>query len=105
MNFYLLLSRLLAILYAGFFMLFAFGEGVTQHGASHLPAPVLVLIVLILFWERPGWTSLSFGVLFGVSIWFYKSLGSPTLFLIVSLPLAIIAVMSFLAYGKTSRSQ
>lgn len=35
-------------------MLFAILEGITRYGARHLPAPVLVVIGLLLFWEKPG---------------------------------------------------
>jgi hypothetical protein len=104
MNIYLLLSRLLAILYAGFFMLFAFGEGITGHGATHLPAPVLVLIGLIVFWEKPGWSSVLFGLLFVTSVWFYKAWTDINLSIIISLPLAVIMVLNLIAWQKKRKN-
>jgi hypothetical protein len=97
MNSDMLVSRLLAILYAGFFMLFAFSEGITGHGAIHLPAPVLVVVGLIVFWEKPGWSAVLFGLLFTISIWFYKAWTDSSLFLIISMPLAVIMVLNLVA--------
>jgi hypothetical protein len=104
MNLYHLLSRLLAILYAGFFMLFAILEGITRYGARHLPAPVLVVIGLLLFWEKPGWSSLYFGVLFAISVWFYKTWTDVNLWLIVSLPLAVVVIFSLVAFYLKRKS-
>ncbi len=98
MNLSLLLARLLSILYAGFYLLFAFGEGILQHGSVHLPVPVLVLTGLILFWDKPALSFLFFGILTGLSVWFYHTLSSLLLFLVITMPLAIVAFLNLGAY-------
>lgn len=98
MNYFLLLARMLAVLYAGFFMLFAFGEGITGYGATHLPAPVIILLVLVVLWEKPVWSAIGFTIAGFLSIIFYDTLTDKAVFLIVTGPLGVISILFLFAY-------
>lgn len=104
MNYFILLARLFLVVFSAFFLLFAVGEGITGEGFVHVLPPVCIVLILIFLWDKPGWSAVATLVLFGVSIWFFKTYTALGVFLIVSLPLLVSAIL-FLFGMKNDRSR
>lgn len=104
MNYFILLARLFLVLFSAFFLLFAVGEGITGEGFVHVLPPVCIALILIFLWDKPGWSAVATTLLFGVSIWFFKTYTNPGIFLSISLPLLVSAIL-FLLGMKNDRSR
>lgn len=93
MNYYTLLARLLLLAYGVFLLLIALGEGITEGGYSHLGPPLVILIVVTTFWNRPLLSALAVFIIFVGTTWYFKTYQETTVFLIISLPLAVSTLL------------
>ena len=100
MNYFILLARLFLVAYAGLFLLFAFGEGITSDGLQHIFSPIFIVLILIFLWDKFISSAVVTGVLFALSIWFFHTYNDLVAFLIISLPLLVACILFLLGTRK-----
>jgi hypothetical protein len=100
MNYFVLLARLFLVAYAAFFLIFAFGEGITGDGLQHIFPPIFVVLILIFLWDKFISSAVVTVVLFALSIWFFHTYNGLVLFLIISLPLLVASILFLLGTRK-----
>jgi hypothetical protein len=103
MNYFILLARLFLVAYASFFLLFAFGEGVTGDGLQHIFPAIFVVLILIFLWNKFILSAVVMGTLFALSIWFFHTYRDLVAFLIISLPLLVASILFLLGTRKNAK--
>lgn len=103
MNYPHLLARGLLILYSAFLLLFAFGEEFLKVGYMHAVPALIILVIMVLFKDKPVISFLSFFLLAVFTTWFLKTYVRLELFLILSAPLLVASVL-FLFNRKKLKS-
>jgi hypothetical protein len=93
MNYYTLLARLLLLAYGVFLLLIALGEGITEGGFPHVFPPLIILLIVTTFWNRPIISALA---VFIATTLYFKTYDEISVFLIISLPLAIACILFLL---------
>jgi hypothetical protein len=96
MNYYTLLARLLLFAYGVFLLLIALGEGITEGGYPHIFPPLFILIIVTTFWNRPIISALAVFIVFLATTLYFKTYDEISVFLIISLPLAIASILFLL---------
>lgn len=66
MNYFILLARLFLVAYSAFFLLFAFGEGITGDGLQHVLPPISIVLILIFLWNKFVWSAIATIILFAL---------------------------------------
>lgn len=104
MNYPCLLARTLVILYAGFFLLFALAQGVTERGLQHLVLSAIALVLMITFRNSIILSALAFAAMFAGSVWFFQTHLHPGAFLVVSLPVLVITILFLIGFFAKPRT-
>ncbi|MCU0356734.1 MAG: hypothetical protein MUE95_04080 [Cyclobacteriaceae bacterium] len=93
MNIPVVMARFLLVAYCILLLLFAAGRSISEDAYAHLLVPVMILMVLVILADRYVMSSAALLILFGYTVWYFQTWTSPVIFLTVSVPIAVAAVL------------